>query len=293
MEKKISNMKKDLINKDDVKLFNANGYLFLQELFQEKVMNEAVAWMKRGDGEAKAKSWTEQEPGVPLAVYPVARNDINPLTKILQDEVIVDIASLLMGEKTYIWASKVNMKAAWCGTAEYYHQDLVYWKDRGYPKDEMITCMIFLENHNINNAALNIIPGTHRYGYIEHIPFININGLSKRMISPVKLNELYKRHGVKILDAKPGDALFFHTSLVHGSSHNISPDSRMVMLAQMNTVGNEPNEVNINAREFNLVRAKMEYAEAIRRHNYFKEKYEGQLSTKKIMFSPPIPEEEK
>ena len=46
---------------------------------------------------------------------------------------MLDFASILMGDETYIWASKVNMKAAWCGN-EYYHQDLVYWKDRGYPK---------------------------------------------------------------------------------------------------------------------------------------------------------------
>ena len=293
MEKEISTMKIDHIKKIDIEHFNSNGFLFLQDLFQAKAVTDAVTWMKKEGSDAKAKSWTEQEPGVPLAVYPVPQEGKNPLTKLLQDKVIIDIASLLMGEKTYLWASKVNMKAPWCGTAEYYHQDIVYWKDRGYPKDEMVSCMIFLEKHNVNNAALNIIPGTHKYGYIEHIPFININGLSKRMISPIKLNELYEKHGVEIIDAKPGDALFFHTSLVHGSSHNISPDSRMIALVQMNTVGNEPNEVLSNAREFNLTRAKMEYEESIRRVNYFKEKYEGQLSTTEIMFSPPIPKEEK
>jgi ectoine hydroxylase len=298
MEAKISTVKRKIMKTDnqknfDINHFNDHGFLFCPKLFDTKAVEDAATWMKSECGEARAKSWTEQEPGVPLAVYSVAHDGDNPVSKILQDEKIFDIASIIMGQKTYLWASKVNIKAPWCGTAEYYHQDIVYWKDRGYPRDEMVSCMIFLENHNINNAALNIIPGTHKYGYIDHEPFININGLSKRMIPPIELNQLHEKHGLIIIDAKPGDALFFHTSLVHGSSHNISPHGRMVVLAQMNTVGNEPNEVLTNAREFNLSRAKMEYEEATRRLKYFKEKYEEQLSSRVLTFSAPIPKEEK
>ena len=99
---------------------------------------------------------------------------------------IIDTNKLNKSKNVLGWASKVNMKAAWCGTAEYYHQDLVYWKDRGYPKNEMLSAMIFLDPHNINNAALNVIPTTHKLGFIEHKPFININGLAKFMIPPEK-----------------------------------------------------------------------------------------------------------
>jgi len=96
-----------------------------------------------------------------------------------------------------------------------------------------------------------------------------------------------------VVDGEPGDVLFFHACLVHGSSHNISPRSRMILLSQLNTVGNEPPDVSINARQFNLRRAEMEVREAERRLAWFKRKYEAQLKSDQLTFSPPIPDQER
>lgn len=279
---------KNYINK-----FKDDGFYLFKNLFRKDEIKSAVDWFNNKNPSKLAKSWTEKEPAVPLAVFSVIHNGENPVSKICNNKDMLNIASKMMGDDVYIWSSKINVKAAWCGTAEYYHQDLVYWKDRGYPKDEMLSCMVFMEEHNINNAALHVIPGSHKNGFINHIPFININGLAKYMIPPQKLNELNATCGVKIISAEPGDVLFFHTSLVHGSSHNISPKGRMIMLSQLNTVGNEPMEVNIKAREFNLNRAKYEKDEAERKYKWFSEKYKNQLSNQELTFAAPIPKEEK
>jgi ectoine hydroxylase len=217
----------------------------------------------------------------------------HPIAALASDKRLLEMAGELMGAPLYIWASKVNLKAAWCGTVEYYHQDLVYWKDRGYPRDEMLSCMTFLEPHTVRNAALHVVPGSHRLGFIEHMPFININGLSKFMIPPETMDRLYREHGLVAIEAEPGDVLFFHTSLVHGSSHNISPRSRMVILTQLNMVGNEPIDVRSNARQFNLRRAELELREAERRYQWFKRKYEEQLKADEPVFGAPIPEHER
>lgn len=273
--------------------FSRKGFCLQRGLFSSQLVVEAAEWLKAQDQLALAKSWTEQEPGVPLAVYSVLHHADNPVARLVNDPRILEAASALMGAPTYLWSSKVNVKAPWCGAAEYYHQDLVYWKDRGYPKDEMLSCMVFLEKHGIQNAALHVLPGTHRCGFIPHDAFININGLSKRMIPPATMSQLYREHGLTVIEAEPGDALFFHSSLVHGSSHNISANGRMVMLAQLNTVGNEPLEVSRHAKQFNLARARMEYEEAGRRYRYFKEKYEQQLASDELTFCPPIPQQER
>jgi len=272
--------------------FARDGFYLHRGLFDRSAAEEAAAWLKSQDQAALAKSWTEQEPAVPLAVYSVIHKGGDPIARLCNDERIVNIASELMGEPTYIWASKVNVKAPWCGTAEYYHQDLVYWKDRGYPKDEMLSCMVFLQPHNIHNAALHVLPGTHRQGFIPHEPFVNINGLAKFMVPPATMDRLFGEHGLVVLDAHPGDALFFHTSLVHGSSHNISPNGRMIVLAQLNTIGNEPVGVSTAAKDFNLQRAQLEVHEAERRYRYFKEKYDQQYASEELTFSPPIPDQE-
>ncbi|HUR91675.1 MAG TPA: phytanoyl-CoA dioxygenase family protein [Gemmatimonadaceae bacterium] len=273
--------------------FKREGYYLHRGMFSKATAAAAADWMKAQDPEKVAKSWTEQEPAVPLAVYSVIHKGDDPIAQISRDPDMLAVAAELMGEPVYIWSSKVNIKSRWAGTAEYYHQDLVYWKDRGYPKDDMLSCMVFLEPHSLRNACLHVIPGTHTYGYIEHQPFVNINGLAKYMVPPATLDKLYEKHGLLPIEAEPGDVLYFHTSLVHGSSHNISNQGRMIVLAQLNTVGNEPTEVSQNARLFNLRRAEFEVKEAERRHKWFKEKYEKQLATDALTFSAPIPEEEK
>ena len=92
---------------------------------------------------------------------------------------------------------------------------------------------------------------------------------------------------------KRGDILFFHSSLVHGSSHNSSPKSRTIILSQINTISNLPKKVQSNAIKFNLRRSKIEYEEASRRLKWFKKKYLGQKKSSKLTFSAPIPNEER
>lgn len=285
--------KHNIIAQEQIKEFKEQGYCLYKGLLERNKAEAAANWLKWQNQAKLAKSWTEKEPGVPLAVYTVVHQDDNPLAVLICEAQVLNVATQLIAEPVYIWASKVNIKAAWCGTAEYYHQDYVYWKDRGYIKDRMLSCMIFLEPHNIYNAALHVMPGTHKLGFIPHMPFININGLSKNMVPPETLDRLYKVHGMEVIEAEPGDVLFFHTLLVHGSSHNISQQGRMVLIAQLNALSNKPSAVTENARLFNLRRAELEMQEAEHRYKWFKNKYESQFASEELTFSAPIPTEEK
>ncbi len=275
------------------KYYQDNGYVLIKNFFNKKDCANATKWLQSKNHKKLAKSWTEQEPGVPLAVYFGIHKDNTPIAKLARNKSMLDFASKLVKDKVYIYSSKVNLKAAWCGAVEYYHQDLVYWRDRGYPREDMLSTMIMLEPHNIYNAPLHVFPGTHKVGFIKHEPFININGLAKFMIPPKKLDMLKKKYGLKVIDAKPGDVLLFHMGLVHGSAHNISSKSRMVILSQLNTEGNIPKNVNRNSIKYNLSRAKKELAEAKRKLNWFKKKYTTQLKSKKLTFSAPIVKEER
>ena len=228
-----------------------------------------------------------------LAVYFVIHSGKSPIAKLANNKKVLDLASNLVEDKVYIYSSKVNLKAAWCGAVEYFHQDLVYWRDRGYPRDDMLSAMVFLESHNDQNAPLNIFPKTHKLGFVKHEPFINVNGLAKFMVPPKTLSSLKKRYGVKRINAEPGDVLFFHMGCVHGSGHNISSKNRTVVLSQLNVEGNIPINVEKNSKKFNLLRAKREANESKRRYDWFRKKYSNQLKSKKLTFSAPISKIEK
>ncbi len=281
------------LKKSQIKQFKEQGYLVLKSFYSKKNLNEALKWLKSRDPKKIAKSWTEKEPGVPIAVYSALGDKNTKVYRIASDKKILDLASQLMSDKVYLWHSKVNFKERWGGTVEYYHQDQVYWKDRGYKSDKMLSCMIPLENHNRNNAGLKIFPKTHKLGFIKHDHFININGLCKFMINQKALDKFYKKYNLIDVELKTGDVLFFHSSIVHGSSHNSSPKSRTIILSQINTISNLPKKVQSNAVQFNLKRSKIEFDEAKRRLKWFKKKYFDQKKSSKLTFSAPIPNEER
>ncbi len=281
------------LNNSQIKKFNKDGYLIIKSFFSKKKISDTLRWLRSRDPRKIAKSWTEKEPGVPIAVYSALSEKKTKVYQIASDKKILSFASQLMSDKVYLWHSKVNFKERWGGTAEYYHQDQVYWKDRGYKSDKMLSCMVPLEDHNKANAGLKIFPKTHRLGFIKHDHFININGLCKFMINQKKLDKLYKKFNLIDIELKSGDVLFFHSSIVHGSSHNASSKSRAIILSQINTISNLPKEVKTNAIKFNLKRSKIEFDEAKRRLNWFKKKYLDQKRSSNIIFSAPIPNEEK
>jgi len=275
------------------KEYEKNGFVLVKNLLNKKKCKKALNWLNSKNKKKLAKSWTEQEPGVDLAVYFVVHKGNSPISKLANNKKVLDFASKLVDDEVYIYSSKVNLKAAWCGAVEYFHQDLVYWRDRGYPRDDMLSAMVFLESHNDENAPLNIFPKTHKLGFIKHEPFINLNGLAKFMVPPKKLSDLKKKYGVKKINAEPGDVLFFHMACVHGSGHNISSKNRTVVLSQLNSKGNIPANTEKNSKKFNLKRAKREYDESKKRFDWFRKKYLNQLNSKKITFSAPIAKEER
>lgn len=275
------------------KEYSKNGYVLLKNFLPKNECNQALRWLNKKNKKRLANTWTEQEPGVDLAVYFVVHKKNSAIAKIAKNKKVLDLASKLVDDKVYIYSSKVNLKAAWCGAVEYFHQDLVYWKDRGYPRNDMLSAMVFLEKHDDNNAPLKIFPRTHKLGFIKHSPFINVNGLAKYMVPPKRLNELNKKFGMYTVNADVGDVLFFHMGCVHGSGHNISGNNRTVVLSQLNTYNNIPKNVEKNSKRFNLKRAKREYDESKRRTTWFKNKYLSQLNSKKLTFSAPITNIEK
>jgi len=284
---------KNKVSKKQINFFKNKGYLIVKSFFKPNKINLVNKWLKSKNPKTITKSWTETEPGVPIAVYSVLNEKKTPVHDLSSNKLMLKLASQLMNEGVYIWHSKVNFKDKWGGTAEYYHQDQVYWKDRGYKSDKMLSCMMPLESHNIHNAGLKLFVGSHKFGFIKHEPFININGLCKFMISQKKLDLLNKKCQLIDINLEPGDILFFHSSIVHGSSHNSSPKSRAIILSQLNTYSNLPKKVQTNAVKFNLKRSKIEYLEAKRRLHWFAKKYLDQKKSKKITFSAPIPIEEK
>jgi|TARA_B100001964_G_scaffold105346_1_gene117555 ectoine hydroxylase-related dioxygenase (phytanoyl-CoA dioxygenase family) len=54
--------------------------------------------------------------------------------------------------------------------------------------------------------------------------------MQKYFISPKELDKISKRYKPTCINEKKGSCIFFHNLLIHGSSHNISPYDRRIIL---------------------------------------------------------------
>ena len=109
--------------KDIYKNYQRDGFYIARGLFSKKNAQDAASWLRTKDLEGLAKSFMDQSPGDPLAKYQSIHNGDSPVAQIASDPKMIQIASELAGDEVYIWGSLVNLKNAWYGRVDYYHQD--------------------------------------------------------------------------------------------------------------------------------------------------------------------------
>ena len=98
---------------------------------------------------------------------------------------------------------------------------------------------IFLDEVNEFNGPLMFIPGSHKKGAIEAKHDLTTTCYPLWMIDNdtiAKLVEAGRHRGAQ--GRRPGSAIFFHGTLVHGSPPNMSPWDRQIIYLTYNAVSN-------------------------------------------------------
>jgi hypothetical protein len=137
--------------------------------------------------------------------------------------------------------SKLMQKEPRVGGAWEWHQDYGYWyKNEFLFPDQMISVMIAITAATRENGCLQVIGGSHKMGRIEH-------GFSGEQVGASQhyVDLALKTMPLVYVELAPGDAMFFHSNLLHRSEANLSPDARWSLIScynrQTNIGYNEPN----------------------------------------------------
>jgi ectoine hydroxylase-related dioxygenase (phytanoyl-CoA dioxygenase family) len=117
-----------------------------------------------------------------------------------------------------------------------WHQDYGYWyKNEFLFPDQMISVMVAITEANKENGCLQVIKGSHKMGRIEHGFSGEQVGASQHYVDLIlKTNELL------YVELKAGDALFFHSNLLHRSEANLSDNPRWSLISCYNRSANIP-----------------------------------------------------
>jgi ectoine hydroxylase-related dioxygenase (phytanoyl-CoA dioxygenase family) len=154
-----------------------------------------------------------------------------------RSEKMVNATQALLGEgEVCHFHSKIMQKEPRVGGAWEWHQDYGYWYKNGflYP-DAMLSVMIALTEATQQNGCLQVLKGSHKMGRFEHLFAGEQQGADMDFVE-----EALKICERVYVELNPGDALFFHSNLLHMSEANLSDKPRWSLISAYNLSYNVP-----------------------------------------------------
>lgn len=147
---------------------------------------------------------------------------------------MVEGAETLLGEPCYHWHSKITRKLSQSGQVEW-HQDYGSWYHDGCLSPQLISCAVAIEACTLGNGCLQMLKGSHKLGRMDVIEMGNTVGAD-----PQRVKLALEQFELVNCEMAPGDAIFFHSNVLHGSPPNLSNHSRAMMFCTYNAISNAP-----------------------------------------------------
>jgi hypothetical protein len=130
--------------------------------------------------------------------------------------------------------SKLMQKEPRVGGAWEWHQDYGYWyKNQFMFPDQLISVMVALTKANKENGCLQVIRGSHKLGRLNH-------GFSGEQVGAdmVMVDNALRTMDLVYCELEAGDALIFHSNLLHRSEANLSEHPRWSIISCYNAQSN-------------------------------------------------------
>ena len=137
----------------------------------------------------------------------------------------LDATSEILGPDIVLHHSKLFQKPQGKGAPFPMHQDWEYFPT---VQDTMIAGVVHVSEATDDMGCFRVYPGTHRLGRMK-----GMGGMGDHEHADLKTK--YPLENATVLEAGPGDVLFFHYCLLHGSNQNVSDKIRKTVLVQMHS----------------------------------------------------------
>jgi hypothetical protein len=243
------------LTQDHLRDYERNGYVLLPGCFSKAEIAILKGELEAVFIEDSERRVLEKDRSMVRSVY--GSHQFNEVfSRLSRHPRVVQPAMAILGSKVYVYQFKINAKSGFGGDVWQWHQDYVFWlKEDGLPTDRVTTAVVFLSDVTRFNAPLFLIPGSHNEGVIDvagrernlkdeygQSPawISNLTADLKYALSKEVTASLVQRYGMVSAEGPSGSLLFFHGNLVHGSTNNISPFDRLLVLVSYNSVENVP-----------------------------------------------------
>lgn len=221
-----------------VAAYHEHGYLIVRNFLREEEVNKLHSIAIEDDAMRKHSFDLNDQTGkkTKLALWYKPGDDAYGLLS-KSKRMINAVDQLLDGEAPVChFHSKLMQKEPRVGGAWEWHQDYGYWyKNEFLFPDQMLSVMIAITDANKANGCLQVIKGSHKMGRVEHGFAGEQVGASQHFVD-LALKTMPLIH----VELTAGDALFFHSNILHRSEANTSEHSRWSLISVYNRSSNVP-----------------------------------------------------
>jgi phytanoyl-CoA hydroxylase len=160
-----------------------------------------------------------ETPGLRRVQSPEEVSDV--FSSVMRDAKTVDYCADLIGPSLRFHHGKVNSKLPGTATKVKFHQDFPF---QPMTNDDIITCLLFLDDVTLENGPLEVVPGTHKGPLFSHWH----NGVFTGAVA----DDVFEAHEDKIVKCTgpAGSVCLMHARLLHGSAPNLSQDPRTLYI---------------------------------------------------------------
>lgn len=187
--------------------------------------------------------------------------DENRMFDYLLDESVLDIIEQFIGPNIGIWSSHFICKDAVDGRETPWHEDSYLWQDRLRPMKNVLTIWLALDEVNLENGCMQVVPGTHKLPFAK---YEKVQG--KTFASQIISSNEFVCKAVPVC-LKPNEYSIHDAKLIHGAEANKSNERRCGLTMRYFSLEsyfdpNHPANQNFKvyfARGNNIAKSNLEY----------------------------------
>ena len=219
-----------MLTAEQIAFYHANGYLMVEDavspaelarmreitydlIDKSRDVTESNAVYDLDDGHSAA------QPKLTRIKLPTKQHPY--FWEVLKSSRITEVLKQLMGPDVLLQTSKLNTKAPGGGAAVEWHQD---WAFYPHTNDNLLACGLMLEDVDLANGPLQVIPGSHKGPILSHH---SDQGVFCGAVDPADPD--FHLDKAVTLTGKAGSMTVHHARTLHGSAPNRSDRARLIL----------------------------------------------------------------
>ena len=215
-------MSKFLLTPAQIDAYHKDGYVIVKNFCSQSEVAKMYSTALEDNAMAKNALDLNDQTGkkTKLSLWFTPGNDI--FGYLTRSEKMVNGVAQLIDSKAPVchFHSKLMQKEPKVGGAWEWHQDYGYWyKNQFMFPDQLISVMVALTPANKGNGCIQVINGSHKLGR-EQV------GADQVMV-----DNALKTMDLVYVEIEAGDALFFHSNILHRSEANLSDSPRWSIIS--------------------------------------------------------------